>query len=201
MSEKNWKDANVLSDFCLPWDKKFAQETQFKATFDESYLYFLFYSKDSNLVVLENISEEQDIAKEDRIEIYLSASESLDEYFCFEVDPYGRVLDYKAKFYRKFDRKWNINQLIVESKITDDGFNTAMAIPLKALKEMNIDISKHFYVGLFRADLENSSSGLKENWISWVEPKTSEPDFHVPEALGLFSLIGVQIVFPVDTPQ
>ena len=148
MSEKNWKDANVLSDFCLPWDKKFAQETQFKATFDESYLYFLFYSKDSNLVVLENISEEQDIAKEDRIEIYLSASESLDEYFCFEVDPYGRVLDYKAKFYRKFDRKWNINQLIVESKITDDGFNTAMAIPLKALKEMNIDISKNFFTNL-----------------------------------------------------
>ena len=199
LSKKNWKDANVLSDFYLPWDKKSAQETRFKALFDESYLYSIFYSKDSNLVVLENISEEMDIAKEDRIEIYLSASESMDEYFCFEVDPYGRVLDYKAKFYRKFDGEWNINQLIVESKINDDGFNTAIAIPLKALKEMNIDVSRKFYVGLFRADLEDSSSGLKENWISWIKPKTSEPDFHVPEALGFFSLMDVQIVFPVDT--
>ena len=186
MEDKIWGDANVLSDFCLPWDKRSAQETRFKALFDETYLYFIFYSKDSNLVVLENIPCEQDIAKEDRVEIYFSYSGLLDEYYCIEVDPYGRVLDYKARYYRNFDMKWNVNQLIVESKITNVGFNVAMAIPWKDLEKMKINNMKHFYVGLFRADLQNTKNGIKENWISWVNPGTKSPDFHLPGAFGFF---------------
>lgn len=29
---------------------------------------------------------------------------------------------------------------------------------------------------------------LQENWVSWVDPDTEEPDFHVPETFGAFKL-------------
>ena len=190
ISDKNWNNAFEISDFYLPWDKKHGQETRFKALFDENYIYFIFYSKDSTLIVMNNISEELEIGKEDRIEIFLSGSESLDEYFCIEVDPYGRVLDYKARYYRIFDRKWEANQLIIKSEIIDDGFNIGLAIPLEVLEDqMKINVSKHFFVGLFRADLQNTTNGIKENWISWVNPKTRYPDYHIPQAFGLFLLV------------
>ncbi len=186
--EDTWEKAGKLKGFLMPWDKgKTPPVTMFQALYDSSTLYILFQAaEDQNLVISDSIINEIDIAKEDRVEIYFSKNKTMEEYFCVEVDPLGRVLDYSAAYHRKFDDQWDIDGMLVGSKLYPKSYQVEVAIPLKSLAKMGIDISADFYVGLYRADLENSVSGLKENWLSWVDPKISEPDFHVPETLGLF---------------
>ena len=63
--------------------------------------------------------------------------------------------------------------------------------------------------GLYRAEFSHDRSGKPvvqqetihnrgrklagppplEGWISWVDPKTPEPDFHVPSSLGRLDII------------
>jgi hypothetical protein len=149
-------------------------------------LYIFYKAEDHNLVIKDSLNNEIDIASEDRVELFLSKDNTMEEYFCVEIDPLGRILDYRASYYRKFDDQWDVDGIQVASKIDSQSYQIEVAIPLKSIAEMGIDISKDFYVGLFRADFENSVSGIKENWLSWVNPKITKPDFHVPEALGRF---------------
>ncbi len=188
MIDENWIDAEVITSFYLPWNKNDPQPTEFKALYDDYNVYFAFQVIDSSLVVQKNISNELDIALQDRVEVYLSASEQLNEYYCLEIDPLGRVLDYRARFYRKFNDKWDAKSIRIESNISENGYNVVLLIPLKQLEKMNIDLSQSFSVGLFRADFKNVGSDIQENWISWIDPKSENPDFHVSEALGLFKL-------------
>lgn len=184
--DDTWGRAIMLKDFLLPWKDDKPPLTIFRALYDTSNLYILFQAMDHNMVIKDSISNEIDIAKEDRVEIFISKNKTMDEYFCIEIDPLGRVLDYRASYYRKFDDQWCIDGILVGSKIYPESYKVEVSIPLKSIAKMGVDISADFYVGLFRADLENAVSGLKENWLSWVDPKTPKPDFHVPEALGLF---------------
>lgn len=188
LSDETWSEANMISDFCMPWDTAPAQETLLRALFDDEYIYIKFNTLESDLVLLDSVSAELDLAEEDRVEVYFSYSEALDEYYCFEVDPYGRVLDYMAKFYRKFDEEWDLDQIIVDSEISENGYVVAMAFPLKALESIKIDLSKPFYVGLYRADFKHTKDGLKPDWVSWINPGTTKEDFHIPETFGFFSL-------------
>jgi cellulose/xylan binding protein with CBM9 domain len=112
LSDETWSNANVISDFCMPWDSDPAQETLLRALFDDENIYFIFNTLESDLVFLDSVSAEMDLAEVDRVEVYFSYSEALDDYYCFEVDPYGRVLDYKAKSYRKFDMEWDLDQIM-----------------------------------------------------------------------------------------
>ena len=188
MSEENWEGVKAVSDFCLPWSKAYPQTTKFKATFDDRNLYMVFYAIDSSLVIEDTISKELDIAQEDRVEVYFSQKESLKEYYCFEIDPMGRILDYRAKFYRKFNDKWDAKSLKVESAITEYGYNVMLLVPLEEVEKMGIDVSRSFSFGIFRADFRKVENKIEENWVSWVDPQSENPDFHSPKAFGLMNL-------------
>lgn len=112
------------------------------------------------------------------------------EYYCIEIDSQGRILDYKASFYRQFDYTWKLKGLKTTGEKSANGYRIDIALPLKYLLNNYQDhkiIS--FYVGLFRADLNvGMNRKINEHWISWINPKTEEPDFHVPSALGRFQL-------------
>ncbi len=184
--EDIWRKAVKLWDFRLPWERNTTPGTMFQALYDTCTLYMNFQAKDQNLIYIDSISNEIDIASEDRVELFLSKNNTMEDYFCIEIDPLGRVLDYRASYYRKFDDIWNVDGILTGSKISSGSYQVEVAIPLNSLEKMGINISKDFYVGLFRADLENSISGLKESWISWIDPGSHNPDFHIPKALGLF---------------
>jgi hypothetical protein len=32
-----------------------------------------------------------------------------------------------------------------------------------------------------------------EEWMSWVDPKTAEPDFHMPSSLGWFEVVKLTV--------
>ena len=187
--DKAWGGSMLLKDFKLPWSDEIPQVTIFQALYDSNTLYCYYKAMDKNLVIKDSLNNEIDIASEDRVELFLSKDNTLKEYFCFEIDPLGRVLDYKASYYRKFEDQWDVEGIQVADKIDSESYQIEVAIPLKTIAEMGLDISKEFFVGLFRADFENLAPGIKENWISWVDLGTTTPDFHLPEAFGKFHFV------------
>lgn len=44
--------------------------------------------------------------------------------------------------------------------------------------------------GIFRAEFHREGAGIHQGWMSWVDPGTERPDFHVPGAFGLLDLVG-----------
>lgn len=205
--EPAWAQAAVERRFTFPWEKKPAPATEFRALWDEANLYFSFRVEDADLVVLERLRDEEDAVFEDRIEVYLSRDERMEDYFCFEVDPRGRVFDYRAKSYRKFDPKWNFAGLETKAVISARGYEVEGRIPLKSLAALGFPSVRpgvKIRCGLYRAEFSHDRSGRPvdpratqhnlgrqtegppplEAWISWVDPRTKEPDFHVPASLG-----------------
>lgn len=42
-------------------------------------------------------------------------------------------------------------------------------------------------VGVYRAKYnENDTAHNHPIWITWIDPKTPQPDFHIPESFGIF---------------
>lgn len=127
----------------------------------------------------------------DRVEMFLTADEKLDTYYCLEIDPTGRVFDYAASFYRKFRESWQWpdNQLHVKSHRSEVGYSILYSISLRSLIELKLLKNNELRVGLYRGrcmeiDLENE----KMQWASWVKPDSEEPDFHIPSSFGVFRL-------------
>ena len=46
----------------------------------------------------------------------------------------------------------------------------------------------YIYFGAYRADLKKNGDTLIENWQTWKDPQTANPDFHVPASLGKLTL-------------
>lgn len=204
--EPVWQQAQEERRFEFPWKSATAPETVFRALWDAENLYFTFRVQDADIVVLENLRDELDAVFEDRVELYLSRDGRMREYFCAEIDPKGRVLDYRARFYRQFDMSWSLDGLKTAARTHPDGYEVEGAIPLHRLTALGFPAPRpglKIRVGLYRAEFSHDRSGRVapasdihtlgrpapgpapiEDWISWVNPKTAEPDFHVPASLG-----------------
>jgi chondroitin AC lyase len=117
----------------------------------------------------------------DRVELFICKNDKMETYYCAEVDPNGKVLDYTAYFHRKFDFEWDLDQLQTATSMQEDGYTVEGALPLDWLQKNNILSSNgEFYLGLFRA---NASDPTKEEtivWLTWNIPDAKEPDFHIP---------------------
>src|SRR5690606_25365312 len=130
------------------------------------------------------------VAKGDRVEIFFSTDLDLESYYCLEIRPDGKVLDYKASYYRNFDETWDFEGLQVGTKINDSGYTVEGRIPLSTLRDLGMVVEEQFfYLGLFRAEFSSSGSGApEEKWISWMTPESAEADFHIPTAFGQFCM-------------
>ncbi|WFB65246.1 carbohydrate-binding family 9-like protein [Sphingobacterium sp. WM] len=173
----------VVDEFVSPWSSSDFGKTVFKAFYDKEYLYFYFDIEDKNIVE-KKFEREEDVAKGDRGEIFLSADSSLSEYFCFEIAPSGEVLDYKAKYYRKFDYEWDLKGLEIKTDVGPSGYILEGRIPLEFVKGLiKSKSSSEFRMGIFRGEFNSLSWNEKDiNWISWIRPNTEKPDFHTPSA-------------------
>jgi hypothetical protein len=206
-NERIWYFANADKRFVFPWKETTAPETLFRAVCDGTNLWFTFRVTDSDVVALEKLRDEEDEVFEDRVEVYLSRDEAMKDYFCFEVDSHGRVFDYRASFYRKLDTKWTFPGLEARGATNNDGYVVEGKIPLKSFADLGfppIEPGSRILCGLYRAEFSHDRTGKKveqtaslhnlgrkvegpppiEEWISWVDPKVKEPDFHIPATLG-----------------
>ncbi len=194
LKEPAWRSAAVLKDLSFPWERRPAPKTEFRAIRDDDTFYFSFAVVDSDIVVAETFDGESVVDGEDRVEIFMTCDPELKKYYCLEIDPRGRVHDYAAVYYRTFDGSWNCPGLRTAGTINEKGYVVEGSVPLQRLQSLGLwsgEPGATIRAGVFRAEFDHGPGAAPvEHWISWVDPGTKEPDFHVPSAFGLFRLVG-----------
>jgi hypothetical protein len=192
LDKREWKHVKKESDFTFPWLNREPPVTEFYAKVDGQYFNFAYRVIDKD-IVLTDFRKESDVAQGDRVEIFFAKSRDLAEYYCLEIDPNANVLDYKASFYRNFDDTWDFQGLLVAAKINKDGYVVEGRIPIEELKSLGMFDTREkgscFLMGLYRAEYSAAQSDKPQvEWISWIRPDTTEPDFHVPSSFGSFCI-------------
>ena len=190
LDERAWADAALATDFTFPWQEREAPAIEFRALTDPTHFYFAFRVEDADIVIDEGDGEAT-VARGDRVELFFASDPELRDYICFEIGPSGpsgRVLDYRAAYYREFDRDWHLPELVVAAVLTETGYIVEGRIPHAALRNAGLATladDGQVLTGVFRAEYSRGGEGepLAE-WISWVTPSSEEPDFHIPSAFG-----------------
>lgn len=186
-----WTLATELNDFVYPWEKETPPETQFRALHDGEIFYFRFDATDSNIHTFQVNNDKKEVGFSDRVEIFLAKDSKLSSYYCLEMDSTSRVMDFEASYHRKqyFDWSWP-EPLNLKTCADEKGYVVEGQISLKLLQEMSLLKGDTLLIGLYRANctaLADNEDSIK--WISWVDPKTPQPDFHIPETFGQFVLL------------
>lgn len=151
--------------------------TVFSMCKDGSDYVFTFSVTDETPCSLPQTSSKRDLEWEDRVELYFSPTADLSKpYYCAEIDPLGRVLDYRAAYYRDFDYSWGFTTLRTTHARTATGYRIECRIARAELDSLGIPETS-FHMGVFRADLDESG-----NLVAWgsMAPMNDPPDFHRP---------------------
>lgn len=203
----DWSKAQVEKGFAFPWKQAAAPLTEFRALCDDRYLYFSFRVHDADIVALDKLRDKEDAVFEDRVEMYFSRDDQMRDYYCIEIDSRGRVFDYRGSYYRRLDPKWNWPGLETKASAVEHGYAVEGRVPLSSFEALGFPRLRpgvKIRCGLYRAEFSHDRSGRPvvqretlhnrgrtldgppplEDWLSWVDPKTKEPDFHVPSSLG-----------------
>ncbi len=170
--------AAEINTLHAPWDG-LEDNTAFRCFSDSEWFYFTYEVEDATITLKADYQGEKDVEPEDRVEIFFSPREEMDIYWCAEMDPAGRVLDYEAKYYRVMDYGWNFSTLELASNIKENGYTLWGKISKDELRSLGVDLS-NFRMGVFRADFRPDGS---VNWYSAVPTEDKSPDFHKPDLL------------------
>lgn len=201
MNEDVWKNVPSMSgDFSFPWDTKEAPLTVFKGYNDGTDFYFGFEVTDSDVLFdKEWKDDESTVDNEDRVELFFAGgaidkptTDGMPLYYGIEIDSDGRVHDYSIEYYRHFDGKWNLEGLETKGKKTDTGYVVEGKVPLKSLENLKLVKNGVMRTGVYRAEFsapEKEGADPIMEWISWVDPKTEAPDFHVDSSFGEFRFL------------
>lgn len=193
VSADQWSAANKLEDFVSPWDAAPIMPIVFRALYDSEYFYFSFNVQDDTIFTELKDDSKASIAESDRVELFMRADSKMSPYYCLEMDTKPRIMDFKAMPNRDFDLSWNWpkGELEVKSEILSDSFSVEGKISLNSLEELQLlqkDSEGTFMeVGVYRAKYNADPAGNNHpTWITWVDTKTPQPDFHIPESFGIF---------------
>jgi hypothetical protein len=189
---KAWQKATVLTDFIYPWQPEKAPATSFSALWDGEWLYCLYQATDDSIITPVIKNNKMDAGVSDRVEIFMTPDTSLTPYYyCLEMDPTGRTLDYRASFYRKMDYTWSwpAKQYFIKTSTTNTGYIVETAISIQSLNELGLLQKQRLLAGLFRAERKTAQGSYNSfHWISWVKPNAAQPDFHISSAFGVLVL-------------
>ncbi len=176
----------AVQGFNAPWDG-LTDDTEFRLSADGSRISFRYSVIDSTLTIADDFTHERTVDNEDRVEIYFCPDKEMSLYYCLEIDPCGRVMDYSGRYYRQMDYEWGFKTLQTSAELTKDGYIVYGSIERQELEKLGIDLTGGFHMGLFRADFHPDMS---VNWYSFVSTDAEEADFHKPDVL-----------FPVRIPE
>lgn len=182
-----WGNAEILADFCSPWTSEAVPTMTFRALWNDKDFVFRFDVVDTGVHVFVKTNQKMEVIYSDRVEIFFRKDERMSPYFCLELDPYGRVLDYKTQYYRKFEYDWKWpghDNLRVQAGFTAGGYWVEGAVSLSSLKELGLLNIGRLEAGIFRGKCNNAAPEPEFTWISWVKPDSETPDFHIPSAFG-----------------
>lgn len=187
-----WQKAELLTDFVSPWDNEKIKKIEFKALWDAKNLFFCFTVFDNFIHIDKTDNSFESIGNSDRVELFFRTDTSLNPYYCLEIDPNSRIMDFKAYPNKNFNFEWNWpkNDLTVKSQINSNNFTVEIAISIKSLKNLNLIKENKIETGIFRAKYhEQENSIFEPTWITWVNPNTKEPNFHTPTSFGMLKLM------------
>ena len=193
-TSSSWDKAIRLKAFTYPWRNEKAPETTFQALWDEDYFYFLFRAEDDAILTKTdpNLSEEREVIHSDRVEIFFKADDDMNPYYSLEMDALGRILDTEGRYYRQIDLDWTwpSGHLDVIAARDEKGYWVEGKISFESLRMLGMFEKDHLKAGLYRGEyipLENGQQEVK--WISWIQPDSETPDFHIPSSFGTLQLI------------
>ncbi|MEO0415508.1 MAG: sugar-binding protein, partial [Verrucomicrobiota bacterium] len=185
--------AESLTDFSLPWKSAQAPRTSFQAWTADGDFHFHFDIEDHDIVLGETGSDDDRALASDRAEIFLASAADLSPcYYALEMAPSGLAFVSKVKFHRKVDASFNMPGLEFTGSLLAHGYTVTGKIALSTLRELNLIHNQQMIAGLYRAEFSHSTNGdITKDWISWVDPLTPTPDFHVPSSFGRFIFDGM----------
>jgi hypothetical protein len=189
--DKLWNTAMLLTDFCSPWSDEKQSKITFKALWDGEKLFFNFTVFDTTIHIEKSDESIESIGNSDRVELFFRPDNSLNPYYCLEIDTSGRVMDFIAHPNKNFDFNWNWpkNDLIVKSSVNTNSFSVEGSISIESLKSFNLIKNNKIETGVFRAKYTKRQNGCFEpTWITWVNPYTETPNFHIASSFGVFVL-------------
>ncbi|WP_233588599.1 MULTISPECIES: sugar-binding protein [unclassified Flavobacterium] len=186
-----WAEAQILTDFCSPWNTKKVTETTFKALWNRDKLFFNFTVLDTEIHIEKQDESFESIGISDRVELFFRTDNGLNPYYCLEIDTSGRIMDFIAYPNKNFDFSWNWpkNDLVVKSSVQANTFMVEGSISIESLKSLNLIKNNIIETGVFRAKYSKAQNECYEpNWITWVNPNTETPNFHIASSFGVFIL-------------
>lgn len=187
-----WEKANCLTDFCCPWKEDSISKIEFRAVYDLENFYFKFRVFDTDIYRDKKDNSVESIGNSDRVELFFRTNESLNPYYCLEIDTAGRIMDFKAYPNKDFDFSWKWPKDDIEVKTAKDesSFIVEGRISLQSLRDLNLIQNNTIETGIYRAKfslVENLQ--YEPTWISWVNPNTEKPNFHIASSFGKFVLL------------
>jgi hypothetical protein len=161
-----WGKANCLTDFCSPWKNETIAKIEFRALYDADNLYFNFQVFDTNIYIDLKDDSVESIGNSDRVELFFRANDSLNPYYCLEIDTAARIMDFEAKPNQVFDFTWNWSKadLKVVSSKDEISFTVEGRISFTSLKELNLIQNNTIEAGVYRAKfLKNANESFRCN--------------------------------------
>jgi hypothetical protein len=192
-SKLDWSAAVPLTDFAFPWESTPAPFTEFRALHSpiDDRLHFRFECIDHDLVLGEGKTAKERVLGSDRVEIFFTPELRLDPYYCVEMAPSGDVYGYRAQTYRKFDDAFSWSGLMLETARAGERYTVVGSLPLQTLRDLRVLLpnGRELLAGLYRAEFSHRpDASVHQGWMSWVDPATEQPDFHVPSSFGVLEL-------------
>lgn len=187
-----WKKANCLTDFSSPWKNDPISKIEFRALYDLENFYFNFQVFDTDIYIDQKDDSVDSIGNSDRVELFFRADDSLNPYYCLEMDTAARIMDFEAKLDKDFDFDWNWpkEDLKIQASKNENSFKVEGKISLASLKALHLIQDNSIETGVFRAKFSKDENQQYEpTWISWVNPNTPEPNFHIASSFGKFILM------------
>lgn len=186
-----WKKAMKLTDFCSPWNNEKPSKIIFKALWDYDKLFFNFTVFDSKIHIEKQDDSFYSINNSDRVELFFRRDISLNPYYCLEMDTDARLMDFIAYPNKNLDFSWcwPKEDIEVKSSVKKDSFTVEGSITIQSLKDFNLIKENKIETGIFRAKYsQNISGSLEPTWITWVNPNTETPNFHIASSFGILIL-------------
>ena len=187
-----WNKSNLLTQFVSPWDTSKISEIEFRALWDGDHFFFCFTVFDSEIHIDTKDDSVVSINNSDRVELFFRPDDSLNPYYCLEIDTAARIMDFIAYPNKVFDFNWNWpkNDIAVKSSKNDFSFTVEGAISLNSLNKFDLIKENKIETGIFRAKYNSQNNiDFEPTWITWVDPNTETPNFHIASSFGLLELM------------
>ena len=154
-NHKLWEKADMISDFISPWCDEEKAPIEFRSLWDTEKFFFQFKVKDASIYIDRTDTSFNSIGNSDRVELFFRKDKEMNPYYCLEMDPTPRLMDFRAFPNKNFQFDWRFSKenLIIKSSMDDHGFVLEGAIYIDYLKKLKL-ITKNLISGILNRKIK-----------------------------------------------